>query len=162
MGSLDRRVPVAGASLLALVGGIPALPPETSPILFAAIPASFVWLVRTTINHARSFEDLIRRIETLETMLNEVAGQQLIGFQSTHPSRGKSVGGRTGAETVAAVVFAAMIALAACAYLLFEPTRAFDPLPVVGLIYVTTVAMYVILLVCDWRRYRYQRQETAV
>ena len=100
MGALDRRVPAAGAALLVFIGSVPALPGPAQHILLAAIPASLIWLLRTTINHARSFEDVLRRIEVIEDVLrrieviegavNKLAGETLMCFQTTHPSKGRA------------------------------------------------------------------------
>ena len=157
MGALDRRVPAAGAALLAFMGSVPVLPETTQHVFVVAIPASLVWLLRTTINHARSFEDLLRRIEHVETALNRLAGDELMGFQSSHPSRLKAVGGRTAAETVVAVMMAAIILIGACAVigwgaLLHRPII----LGYAG--YLAIVTGYLSWLIWRWTRYRYTAQ----
>ena len=102
--SLERRAPFGIAALVALMAAFSSIPVEAqAPVLFA-MPIGVFWYLETTINHARSFEDLIRRIDQIECLVNKLAGRELLVFQSTHPSRGTRVGGRTGHETVQAVL----------------------------------------------------------
>jgi hypothetical protein len=111
LSALDRRIPIVGGLLTAILGSVPVLPAQSQALALIAIPISLIWLLRTTINHARSFEDAIRGIERLEQRVNSIIGQDVMGFQSTHPSKGNTVGGRTGTETVWAVVLASGLLL---------------------------------------------------
>ena len=111
--------------------------------------------MRTTINHARSFEDLIRRIEQVEESINAIAGETLICFQSTHPSRGKAVGGRTGFETVTAVGLASALIGGTCAYLAwwihpieYQTSLAYST-------YLATILIHILFLIRSTRKYRY-------
>lgn len=115
--ALDRRVPVAGATLAAFLGGVTALPLPSRELVLIGVPVAAVWLLRVTINHARSFEDALRRIEAVERRVNALVGAGALGFQSHHPSRRHAVGGRTGRETVDAVLAAGLLLIAGCAYL---------------------------------------------
>ena len=153
MTALDRRVPAAGALLTTFVGLIPLIPHESGLVLLAVVPASLVWLIRTTINHARSLEDVLRGIESLEHTLNQAVGVDLVTFQSQHPSRGRTVGGRTGRETVGTVAMASALLLGSCLYLgqtvldgLWHPSGY-------GL-YIAIIAAYIIGVIVVWRRYR--------
>lgn len=157
MAALDRRVPAAGAALLVFVGAIPALTGPAQHVLLVAVPASLIWLLRTTINHARSFEDAIRRIEEVEGAVNTLAGERLMCFQSTHPSRGRAVGGRTGAETVLAVILSAVLLIGACGYLAAVPAAANPLLSIVYLLFLASVTAVILFEVRGWRRYRYRR-----
>lgn len=157
MAALDRRVPAAGAALLVFVGAIPALMGSAQHVLLVAVPASLIWLLRTTINHARSFEDAIRRIEEVERAVNELAGARLMCFQSTHPSRGRAVGGRTGAETVLAVILSALLLVGACGYLAVAPAGVSPLLSIVYLLFLASVTAIILFEVRGWRRYRYRR-----
>lgn len=155
MGALDRRVPAAGAAIVAFLGSVPLLPERAGVIILVAIPISVVWFVRTTINHARSLEDLLRAIEAAERTINRTAGAALLAFQSNHPSRGKAVGGRTGFETVSAVGLASAVLIGACAYLADTPGSR----PVVSILYVgylIGVAGTVLRWLVLWKRYRYR------
>ena len=153
MASLDRRVPAAGALLTTFVGLIPLIPDASGLILLAVVPASLVWLIRTTINHARSLEDVLRGIESLEGSLNQLAGARLLSFQSRHPSRGRTVGGRTGRETVDAVAMAAALLLGSCLYLGFVVFDGLWHRPTYA-IYISGVAAYAIAVLTCWRGYR--------
>lgn len=117
MGSLERRAPIAGAMLSAFLGSVTILPPEASLILLLGMPLALLWFVRTTIIHAKSFADILRRIETIERRVNEIAGEELLVFQSTHPSRRLAVGGRIGREVTRSVVIGCLMLLAGCVYL---------------------------------------------
>lgn len=101
--ALDQRIPLACAALGAMLASVIALPAELQWAVLLGSPLSLRWLVRTTINHACSFEDALRRIEELERSVNRQCGHRLLCFQSRHPSRRIRVGGRTGYETVRAV-----------------------------------------------------------
>lgn len=155
MASLDRRVPLTGAALVAFLGSVPALPGPVGLVLLVFVPASVIWFVRTTINHARSFEDALRRIELLEQRLNLIAGEELIGFQSTHPSRGKATGGRTGTETIEAVGLASALLLGSCGYVagFYEGLGPAGALAYCG--YLAAIAAYVLAWLRHARRYRY-------
>ncbi|MEO1009595.1 MAG: hypothetical protein AAFX79_13615 [Planctomycetota bacterium] len=155
--ALDRRIPAAGAAITAFVGTIPLLPADSQAILLAMVPVSLVWLVRTTINHARSFEDALRRIELLEQRINRLVGHEILGFQSGHPSKGRAVGGRTGAETIGTVLLAVALLLGACSVL--GPPR-FGGL--LGLAYwgcLCAIGAHLAACALEWRRYRYVARE---
>lgn len=155
MGALDKRVPAAGAAIVAFLSGVPLLPEPAGLVLLTVIPASLIWFVRTTINHARSFEDLIRRIEQVERAVNAIAGESLICFQSTHPSRGRAVGGRTGFETVTAAGLASALIIGACATLSLNQS-ADTTLILMYLAYLTGIAGYLLSLLRQISQYRYQ------
>lgn len=154
MASLDRRVPAAGAALVAFLGGAPIVPDTTAWLLLAVIPASLIWFLRTTINHARSFEDAIRRIEQIERDVNGLAACDLMRFQSTHPSRGRAVGGRTGAETVSAVLLASLILLGACFFIALGLLDSW-PIQLGYVVYLGLIVMHHIWVTVRWARYRY-------
>ena len=162
MSALDKRVPAAGAAIVAFLSGVPVLPDPAGLVLLVVIPASLIWFIRTTINHARSFEDLIRRIEQVEKALNAIAGETLISFQSTHPSRGRAVGGRTGFETVSAVGLASALIIGACAYLnkLAEPAATKGGMAYEA--YLVFVSVYVLIQLRRWMNYRYTSTDPAL
>lgn len=161
MSALDKRVPAAGAAIVAFLSGVPVLPDPAGLILLVVIPASLIWFIRTTINHARSFEDLIRRIEQIEQTLNTIAGETLISFQSTHPSRGRAVGGRTGFETVTAAGLSSALIIGSCAGLAlgFHSTDAV--LIIAYIAYLTWIAAYILKLTWLVRKYRYQNAQLS-
>lgn len=154
MASLERRVPAAGATIVAFLGVLPLLPESSQWILLVVVPASLVWFVRTTINHARSFEDVLRRIEWIEKRANHLAGEELLGFQSKHPSRGTTVGGRTGVETVGAVMLASALVLLACV-LLAEHAFGQEIMSWLGYYgYLVAIALHLVSCIGGWQRYQ--------
>lgn len=159
MASLERRVPAAGATIVAFLGVLPLLPESSQWILLMVVPASLVWFVRTTINHARSFEDVLRRIEWIEKRANRIAGQELIGFQSGHPSRGTTVGGRTGAETMGAVMLASALVLLTCLTLGSDAFNEHMTASLVYYAYLVIVGAHLIWAARKWRQYRSCRRE---
>ncbi|MEM6260711.1 MAG: hypothetical protein AAGI37_20885 [Planctomycetota bacterium] len=154
LNSLDRRVPLTGSALTASLAAALVLPIEAQLFILIAVPLALVWFLRTTINHAQSFEDALRRIEQIEIKLNELAGDELVRFQSRHPSRGKATGGRTGRETIAAVLIANALVLMGCTWLtlriLVEP-----PTGVLLLCYFGFIALYLLAVTLRLGRYRY-------
>lgn len=156
LASIERRVPAAGIALAATLGGILLLPPAAQIVILVGLPITLYWFVWTTVTHAQSFEDLVRRIEEIEKAVNDLTGEQLLLFQSSHPSRRRS-GGRTGARSVAAVTVGCGAVLVACIFLATEildelPYRyayTFYALGVLGLIVAAAVRL---------RRYRYTKE----
>lgn len=123
MSALDRRAPVTAGLFGVAIASIQAMPVPSQLFVFVATPLALVWLMRTTVNHARSFEDVTRRIETIEGEVNRRVGKPLIGFQSTHPSRGVYVGGRTGRESTLAVFGSTILLVAGIGYQFFVTTH---------------------------------------
>lgn len=158
LASLDRRVPLTGSALAAALGAALVLPLAAKIFILIAHPLALVWFLRTTINHARSFEDVIRRIEQIEGQLNQIAGHQLLRFQSHHPSRGKATGGRTGQETISAVLIASGLILLGCAGL--TPSLVDVDAAVRGglLAYFGFIAIYLAQTSIRLHRYRYSAQ----
>jgi hypothetical protein len=160
MTSLDRRVPIATAALATFLGSIAAVPPASQAIFLIGLPLAQIWFVRTTINHARSFEDALRRIDEIERRVNELAGEELLVFQSRHPSKEKATGGRTGVETVRTVYTTSILMLGACAYLAGITFTE----PMVCGAYAAScaaIALYLTVLVLRLRRYRYLKGRSS-
>lgn len=152
--SLERRAPLGAAALVALMAAFSSIPVEAqAPVLIAMSIGAF-WYLETTINHARSFEDLIRRVDEIECSINKLAGQELLVFQSTHPSRGRRVGGRTGHETVQAVLCSSLVLLLVGLWLSYH-LGAFSIVPA------RFYSLYVIILgsALSWRANRLGRYE---
>jgi len=117
MTSLERRVPLFGTVLALFAGSISVLPEHAQFSIFYGVPIALIWLVRTAISHARSFEDVLRRIDEIECDVNARTGSELMRFQSNHPSKGVTTGGRTGTEIVAAVAVISLLMLLQCVWL---------------------------------------------
>lgn len=157
--ALERRVPIAGGTLAAFLGTVAVLPTAGQLVFLMGLPLALIWFLRTTINHARSFEDVLRRIEELESLLNTRAGEELVCFQASHPSRGHAVGGRTGRDSVTSVAVGCALLLGGCGYLMADA----DALPIVPLawyfVYVGTVAAVLLRELACVTRYRYRKRE---
>ena len=153
--SLDRRVPVAATGIVALLSALVILPDEARLAALWTLPIVLVWLLRTTINHARSFEDAIRRIDQIEQQINGLAGAELMRFQSRHPSKDWGVGGRTGLEAIGAIYVLSLASLGVAAWLtghlLAGGTEVSLLLAVMGI-----AASYLSLLFLHAWRYRYR------
>lgn len=157
LGSLDRRVPLTGSVLAGFLGGAVVLPRDAQLFLLVTIPLAVIWFVRTTINHARSFEDALRRIEEIENRLNSLAGEPLVEFQTRHPSRLTSVGGRTGTETVATSLLVSLLLLSGCTLAIWKLDI---PSPAIryGLsAYVIAIALYLLWIAVQVSRYTYDK-----
>lgn len=161
LGSLDRRVPVAGGSLAAFLGSVTVLPLQAQVVFLTGLPFALIWFLRATINHARSAEDAFRRIDEIERHVNRLAGEELLAFQSRHPSRERAVGGRTSSETIRTVLGACLLVLAACLYLAYGFVDAPPSHRQAYAGYVIAIAAY--LVACVWRlqRYRYRKQSSG-
>ena len=155
MTALDRRVPVTAGALVAAVATVGAFPYASQVLVLFSLPIALVWFVRTTVNHARSFEDVLRRIEEIEGAVNAVVGGRVMRFQSSHPSRGRRVGGRTGTETVSAVVATSLLLLMAAGFRMCQQRL----LPITGEVaygmLLGGVGLWLLREVVVLRRYRY-------
>lgn len=159
MSSLDRRVPIAGATLTATLAAVGSMPLPAMPVIFFGLPLALLWFLRTTINHARSFEDALRRIEQIELAVNAIHGDQLMKFQSRHPSKGKEIGGRTGRETIHAVVILVVTLLLGCGWMFAVALDAPWQGSAAYLGFLAVHAIHVGMVLMRLRRYSYQPQK---
>lgn len=159
LGVLDQRVPIVGATLIGLLASMAVLPAAVQPIVFLGLPLSLLWFVRTTINHARSFEDALRRIDEIERAVNGHARAELLQFQSRHPSRGISVGGRTGTESIEAVLAASALILAGCLHLAAATWPIESESRAIYGVFLAAVAAALILMRRGLVRYRYRKHQ---
>lgn len=155
LAALDRRVPMLGAALFTFVGSIPFLPQISQMLVLFAVPFSCVWFVRTTLNHARSFEDVIRRIEQIERAISDRLGVPLLGFQSSHPSRGTHVGGRTSSVTAEAALVASALLLGSCLTISLSVVDLSSDWTVAYACLVSAISLHLGAAVHRWSRYRY-------
>ncbi len=158
--AMDQRLPLAGGVLITVLSGLLSMPSDMARVLLLALPSAIVWLGRMTVTHARSKEDVKTHIVGLEQRINEIAGQDLLAFQSRHPGRGH-VGGRTGMATVVAVVTLCVTMLAACGYLFGVLVASIFAQLAYGT-FVAVLGLYLTVLAWDLRRYRCPGPETRV
>ncbi|MBA5868107.1 MAG: hypothetical protein GDA67_15550 [Nitrospira sp. CR1.3] len=160
LGAVDRRLPVAGGALGAILGGFTAMPPDMQVVVLFAIPVTFIWLLRTTVSHARSKEDVLRRIDEIERQVNQIAGEELISFQSRHPNRHRRVSGRTGMSSVFAVLTLGLSGVVACGYLLGRHPTLPLAARVCYWVYLAAVLVDLLQTARRLRRYRYEKAPT--
>lgn len=157
--AMDRRLPVAGGTLGTLLGATTAMPDETQLAFLLGLPIALLWLVLSTVQHARSKEDHLRRIDEIERAVNGIVGEELLSFQSRHPNERKYPGGRTGFAAVLAVISVALIMLTGCAWLMVQrTTQELTPNIVYYLIIILAIAMAMLVSVWRLSRYRYRRK----
>lgn len=87
LGAVDRRLPVAGGTLGAVLGATTAMPADTRLAFLLGLPVALLWLLLSTVQHARSKEDHLRRVDEIERLVNRLAGEELLVFQSRHPDK---------------------------------------------------------------------------
>lgn len=155
--AMDQRIPAAGGALGVVLGSVPALPPETQLLFLAGIPSCLSWIVATTLGHARSKEDHLRRIDEIERLVNRIAGEELMVFQSQHPNRRGVTAGRTGTAAMLAVGAACLTALTACIVLFHSRALVDAEFGLAYDAYVGVTAAYLVHAVVALHRYRYER-----
>ena len=160
--AFDQRTPIVTTVITGAMASIAALPPHLQVAFLMGLPVCLLWFVRSTMNHACSLEDAYRRIEEIETMANDTFRERLLVFQSTHPSRGKEVGGRTGREAVETVIVAAMMLLASAAFIAWHiedlPAWAFNAY----VAYLTLITGVTLANYRSLRQYRYRKRAMRV
>ena len=119
--AMDRRLPAIGGTLAAVLGSTTAMPDPTRLVFLLGLPIAVLWLFLSTVQHARSKEDHIRRIDEIERLVNLLAGEELLVFQSRHPNKGRYPGGRTGFGSILAVLTVCLIMLGGCMYTIQYP-----------------------------------------
>lgn len=78
IGSLDRRSSVTIAVLGTFLASFAQVGADGQITLLLGGPLALIWLVRSTVIHAQSFEDAIRRIDEIERSVNTLGGEQLM------------------------------------------------------------------------------------
>lgn len=161
LSAMDRRLPIAGGALWAVLSAATSLPPDSMLALLLGLPAAMLWLLSTTVQLARSKEDHLRRIDEIERMVNVLVGEELLVFQSRHPNKAAYPAGRTGFGMVLAVLTACLAMLAATAYLAIGSAHSFPVpwRPAYGA-YVAVSTGTMLWQVLRLRRYRYRRPAT--
>jgi hypothetical protein len=168
LGSLERRAMLGWGGIAAYVAAVGTATEVMAWSLAWCVPITLVWLLRTTINHARSFEDVLRRLEEIEQRVNQLLGADLLQFQSRHPSRQRTVGGRTGEASVHAVAVTCyanlMIAGEHAASLLSNGVSSLDmpilksPTALMWGVYATLLALWLGWELREYWRYRYVKK----
>lgn len=127
----------------------------------AQVPVALLWLLLSTVQHARSKEDHLRRIDEIERLVNRLAGEELLVFQSRHPNKRRTTAGRSSFGTVLSVLSICWMMLAACCFLVSSPPRLLQLGAILAYyLYIAGLAGVMIHAVNRLRRYRYRRPPT--
>lgn len=161
MTTLDRRVLLAWAALGAFLVSFVTVGAVGQRALLIALPLALVWLTRTTIGHARSFEDVLRRIDEIERAVNHIAGEELVTFQSRHPSRQKAVGGRTGTETVRTIYATALVMLTVATHLHAQIPGSELAIKTAYAAFCIAATAHILLDTLAFARYRYDKLQDS-
>lgn len=157
LAAVDQRLPLVGGALLGVLGTVSSLPSAAQSGVLLAMPMALAWLLRMTVFHARSKEDVLRRIDEIERHVNQIAGEELLAFQSRHPSRARTISGRTGMGTVWSVLWFCLVGLLGCLALVVSQ-RPTDPRVLTGYaVYICIAAVDFVHVVFRLRRYRYTK-----
>ncbi len=155
--AMDRRLPAIGGTLAAILGSTTAMPDQTRLAFLLGLPIALLWLFLSTVQHACSKEDHLRRIDEIEQHVNRLAGEELLVFQSQHPNKGHP-SGRTGSATVLAVLSVCLIMLGASMRMAQVPhplLTAPEMAAYAG--YVSGCALLMLVNAIRLNRYRYRR-----
>lgn len=156
LSALDRRLPASVGFMAAAVAATLSLPIESRIAVLILTPSAVLWMVRTTIQHAMAKEDHLRRIAEIEVLINELAGRDLLAFQSQHPNRAAATAGRSGTATVIATAAGAVLLLVLCLVLFSLDS---GPIPYgLYLGYVGLIAADVVLGPMRLSRYSYAKR----
>lgn len=161
LNAVERRLPIAAVIITVLFGTLVAIPQDIKALYLFGIPIALIYLMKTTKTHAQSFEDLLRRIEEIEKKVNELAGEQLLNFQSKHPSREITVGGRFGLQSVNSVLILSLLVLGACSYIFYTLDYS-DYLKIIYFILMGLNALYLITEVVQLRKYKYIKSSPEI
>lgn len=96
----DRRLLVSGGLLAGILTAIHSLNGPGVQLLLWGLPVLLWVIFSAMVGHARSKEDLLRRIDEIERRVNTLANVELLAFQSRRPAPGRAVGGRTGVTAI--------------------------------------------------------------
>jgi len=156
LAAVERSLPLTGGTLAAILSGSVTLAPEFQRVVLLAMPAAMLWLLRITCGQARAKEDVLRRIDEIERLVNQIAGEELLAFQSRHPSRRRVVSGRSGVSTVFGVLSFCLIGVTTCAWLGLPLWPQGQMQAAYGL-YIAAVAVDLVSSVWRLGRYSYRK-----
>jgi len=104
----------------------------------------------------RSLEDYFRKIEIAENRINEICKEELMQFQSAHPSK-QLPAGRGSHELLNFILIMSIGILSACCYLFW----GIAPSSLLGYTYVLygcVVAVYIVVIRISFNKYSYLPQ----
>lgn len=157
---IDRRVPAVGGTLAAILASATAMPVDTRIAFLLGLPLAAIGLIQSVCQHAQSKEDHLRRIDEIERLVNALAGEVLLVFQSQHPNRRRQPGGRSGFGTVFNVLTAVLIMLSACGVLAGTTDLIRESACLSSYYgYLITLTAVALGIVGRFRSYRYERPQ---
>jgi hypothetical protein len=156
--AMDRHLPAIGGTLAGILGSTTAMPDQARLSFLLGLPIAVLWLFLSTVQHARSKEDHVRRIDEIERLVNRLAGEELLVFQSRHPNKARHAGGRTGFGSVIAVLSVCLIMLGLCLHTVQtpRPLLTHDKLATYA-VYLSGCAVLMLAATIRLSRYRYHR-----
>ncbi len=96
----DRRLFISGGLLAGILTAIHSLDAHAARLLLWGLPVLLWVIFSAMVGHARSKEDLLRRIDEIECRVNTLACVELLAFQSRRREASRAVGGRTAAMAI--------------------------------------------------------------
>jgi len=157
LAAVDQHLPLVAGALMAVVSSIDALPPHPQIAALLAVPVAIAWWMRMTVAHARSKEDVLRRIDEIERLVNQLAGEELLAFQSRHPNRRSVVGGRTGISAVSSVFALSLAGLLGCLAAVMQRPALPPHLIAAYIAYIGLAVVDLVHVVNRLRRYGYAK-----
>lgn len=161
LAAVDQRVPLVAGALMAVISSVGALPAASQWAVLLAVPIAISWLMRMTAAHARSKEDVLRRLDEIERHVNQLAAEELLAFQSRHPNRRKAVSGRTGMGSVSSVLALCFAGLLGCMAVAANRPAPPPMFLVAYLGYIAVGVLDLVHVVLRLRRYRYAKASPA-
>ncbi len=154
----DRRLFVSGGLLTGVLTAIHALDAPTVKLLLWGLPVLMWVIFSAMVGHARSKEDLLRRIDEIERRVNGLALVELLAFQSRRPELGRAVGGRTGMTAIKGTL-ALSLALLLCAVAFLWPAGHTESPEFVGFgAWVVFWSVWMLRGARGLQHYRYERR----
>lgn len=154
----DRRLLISGALLTGALTAICSLDAVTAQLLLWGLPVLLWVIVSATAGHARSKEDLLRRIDEIERHINLLAQADLLAFQSRRRQRDRVVGGRTGLRTINGTLVLCIVVLLG-AVIAFQPARGLrSPASAALGLWAIAWAGLMVREAALLKNYRYERQ----
>lgn len=155
--AMDRRLPAIGGTLAGILGSTTAMPDATRVAFLLGLPIALLLFFLSTVQHARSKEDHLRRIDEIERLVNGLVGEELLVFQSHHPNKARYTGGRTGFGSVLTILSTCLLMLAGCVYTI-QASRLNSSGQLASYAAYTFVCAAIMLITARrLHRYRYQR-----
>jgi len=157
LAAADRRILVVGGLLAGVMTAIRTLDVDSARLLLWGLPVALWVIVSVAVGHARSKEDLLRRIDEIEHHINRLADSELLAFQSRHPHRGRSVGGRTSATAINGILALCIGILAICCRLYQIRVGESADYMTAYLVHAGLWAVLMLRTATVLQRYRYER-----